>query len=46
MVENYEKELEYLASTENLTQLVICPICQLTELTMNDGVLGCSCGFK
>lgn len=46
MVEQYEKELEYLVSTDNKVQLVMCPICQVSQLNLNGGILKCSCGFE
>lgn len=47
LVEQYEKELNYYASTnQNKTELILCPICQISELKLVNNVLGCDCGIR
>lgn len=46
LVEEYERELEYLASKDPNETNVVCPICQKFDLTLTNGNLICECGIN
>lgn len=46
LVDQYEKELAYLATKDPNEVIAICPICQVSELKMANQMLACACGVN